>query len=220
MSQNKQFLLIDHLDNNLMGAGLPEAEALIRDDKDMAKEWQYLLAAVDAIQESGLFNQVSAVRKQYQAKQQTDAKPAGAIVRNIYKNALRIAAIVLIVIGAAVAYKYITVSSASVYNEYYSSFELNTTRGAENADAIDQAYRNKNWSSVISLSNSSTQKTNKTYFLTAMANLELKKYNEAIGVLYENIKYVKNKKLKSAWYYLIAQLYDAAGDFKKSFENN
>ena len=88
----------------------------------MAKEWQYLLVAVDAIQESGLFDQVSAIRKQYQAQQQTEAKPAGAIVRTMYKNALRIAAIVLIVIGAAVAYKYITVSSASVYNEYYSFF--------------------------------------------------------------------------------------------------
>ena len=86
------------------------------------------------------------------------------------------------------------------------SFELNTTRGAENADAIEQAYRNKNWSAVISLSNASTQKTNKTYFLTAMANLELKKYDEAIDafkqVIAANAKSGDNYFQDEAEYYL------------------
>jgi len=206
MSQNKQYLLIDHLDNNLTGEELLEAERLIRDDKDMAKEWEYLHVAVDAIQESGLYDKVSAVRKQFQAQQQRDAKPSGAIVRSIYKNALRIAAIVLILVGAAVAYKYITVNSTSVYNEYYTSFELNTTRGAASTDAVDQAYRNKNWSEVISLSNTLTQKTNKSYFLTGMANLELKKYNNAIEafgqIIAANAKSGDNYFQDEAEYYL------------------
>jgi len=180
MEQSKQYLLIDHLDNNLTGEALIEAEGLIRDDQEMAKEWGYLQVAVDAIEESAIYNQVSAIRKQFHAQKQTDAKPAGAIVRSISKNALRIAATVLILVGAAVAYKYTTVNATGMYNEYYSSFELNTTRGIENTDAIEQAYRNKNWSSVISLSTALTQKTNKSYFLTGMANLELKNYNEAV----------------------------------------
>jgi len=206
MPQNKQNLLIDYLDNNLSGEELLEAEALVRNDQEMAKEWQYLHLAVDAIQESGLQEQVAGIRKLYEEQRQIKAKPASAIVHNIYRNVLRIAAVLLILIGAAAVYKYTTVNATGMYNEYYTSFELNTTRGVENADAMEQAYRNKNWASVISLSNTLAQKTNKSYFLTGMANLELKKYNgaiEAFGqIIAANIKSGDNYFQDEAEYYL------------------
>ncbi len=181
MSQNKAYLLIDHLDNSLEGEGLLAVEALIRDDKDAAREWQYLHFAVDAVQETALFEQVAAVKKQYLSfRQTTVAKPQPAVVRSIYRNALRAAACVLILLGAATVYKYTTVNSSSLYNKYYASFELNTSRGIGNEDAIEKAYRNKDWKAVIDLSDAQTQKTNKTFFLSGMASLELKNYNHAI----------------------------------------
>jgi len=209
MSQNKQYLLIDHLDNNLTGEALLKAEGLILNDKDMAKEWQYLHTAVDAIQESGLYDQVSAIRKQFHAQQHTDAKPSGTIIRSISKNALRIAATFLILIGAAATYKYITVDATGLYNEYYTSFDLNTTRGAENTDAIEQAYRHKNWVAVISLSNTLKQKTNKSYFLTGMASMELKKYNEAIEAFGQIIE--ANAKSGDNYFQDEAEYYSALG---------
>lgn len=209
MEQNKQYLLIDHLDNNLAGEALLEVEGLIRTDSEMTSEWQYLNVAVEAIHETGLYDQVSAIRGQYQSQKQSNAKPAGAVVRSMSKNVLRIAATVLILIGAAVAYKYTTVNATSMYNEYYASFDLNTTRGAENTDAIEQAYRNKNWASVIAIANTSTQKTNKTYFLTGMANLELKNYNYAIDAFSQII--ASNAKTGDNYFQDEAEYYMALG---------
>jgi len=206
MEQNKQYLLIDHLDNNLFGEELLEVERLIRDDKEVAQEWNFLQIAVDAVQETGIYNQVASVRNQYKAQQENIVKPTGGVVRSMSKNVLRIAATVLILVGAAIAYKYIAVTPASMYNEYYTSFDLNTTRGVENTDAIEQAYRHKNWESVISLSNAVIVKTNKTLFLTGMANLELKKYDAAINsfenIIASNAKTGDNYFQDEAEYYL------------------
>jgi Tetratricopeptide repeat len=180
MSQNKEQILIDHLDGVLKGEELREAETLIQTDQEMAQEWQYLHFAVAAIREAGLQERVAGVRKQYQASMAKQSKSQGAVVRHLYRNVLRVAACVLILIGAATVYKYISVSSVSVYNKYYTSFELNTSRGVEHTDAMDRAYQNKNWAEVISLFSRSQQKTNKSYFLTGMANLELKNHEQAI----------------------------------------
>ena len=180
MEQSKQNLLVDHLDKNLEGEALQQAEGLIRDDQEAAKEWQNLQTAVEAIQETGVYDQVGAIRNQYKAQQSGNVK-SGAIVRGMSKNVLRIAATVLILIGAAVAYKYTTVNPTSMYNDYYTSFDLGTTRGSDNTDAIEEAYRNKDWNAVIALSNGLILKSNKIFFLSGMANLELKNYTAAIG---------------------------------------
>lgn len=55
--------------------------------------------------------------------------------------------------------------------------------------------------------------------MQAAAYIQDKKYNEAIMVLEQNISYVRSKKQRSVWHYLLGQLYDAVGQFPKSFEN-
>ncbi len=118
MSQNSEHILIDHLDSFLSGGSLPGTEELIRSDKNIAKEWNYLLYAVDGIREAGLYEQVSAVRKQYQTQQSFMSKPAGGVVRTMYRNAFRVAACLFLLVRAAAIYKYNSVSSGIVYNDY------------------------------------------------------------------------------------------------------
>jgi len=179
MTQNSEHIMIDHLDNLLSGVSSLEGDEMIHNDKDIAKEWNSLLYAVDGIREAGLYEQVSAVRKQYEA-QQSASKPAGAIVRTMYRNAFRVAAVLFLFVGSATIYKYSSVNSGSVYNEYYSSFELNTSRSSTTEDPIEVAFRNKNWEEVISLSDVPRPRPIKAEFLSAMANMELKKYYKAI----------------------------------------
>ena len=178
MTQNSEHIMIDHLDNLLSGVSSLEADEMIHDDKDIAKEWNSLLYAVDGIREAGLYEQVSAVRKQYEAQQ--SSKPAVAIVRSMYRNAYRVAAVLFLFVGSATVYKYASVNSGSVYNEYYSSFELTTSRSSTTEDPIELAFRNKNWEEVISLSEIPRPRPIKTQFLVAMANMELKRYYKAI----------------------------------------
>ncbi|HTQ64100.1 MAG TPA: hypothetical protein VMI12_04845 [Puia sp.] len=206
MPENKQYFLIDHLDNNLSDEEILAAEELIRNDKDMANEWKLLHIAVDTIREVGLYEQVAAVRKQYQESKTAAMKPQGAVVRKMFSNKLRIAASILLFITAATLYKYTSVNSASFYNKYYSSFELNTSRGVENTNAMEQAFRNKNWSEVVLIFNKSAQKNNESYFLEGMAQMELKNYPTAINafnqVMSENAKSKENYFQDESEYYL------------------
>jgi tetratricopeptide (TPR) repeat protein len=196
--------MIDHLDNLLSGVSTLEAWEMIHDDKDIAKEWNTLLFAVDGIREAGLNEQVSAIRKQYEAQQ--SSKPAVVIIRTMYRNAYRVAAVLFLFVGSATVYKYTSVNSGSVYNEYYSSFELNTSRSITTEDPIEVAFRNKNWEEVISLSNVPRPRQIKTEFLVAMANMELKKYYKAIDefkqIIAENEKSGDSYFQDEAEYYL------------------
>lgn len=192
MSQTTEELLIDHLDSSLLGKGLPNMEQLIRNDRAVAAEWKYLHLAVGAIQEAALYEQVGSIKRQWLSQPSVAIRPTGAVVRTMYRNVMRVAACILVLAGGSAVYKYTTTNSAGLYKEYYSSYDLNNMRGAGAADPMEQAYNNKNWEEVINLFNSSKEKSNQSYFLTGMANLELKNYPDAIEkfnqVLAENTR--------------------------------
>ena len=180
MSDNQAQLLIDHLDNTLSGAGSPEMEQLISDDPGTTLEWNTLRVAVDAVKDAGLYEQVSAVKSAWLARQSVTAVPTGAVIRSMYRNVMRVAASILVLAVGLSTYKYAVTSSAGLYEKYYSSYELNATRGTGAQDAIDQAYASKNWASVTTLFKAVKERNNKSYFLAGMADLESKRYDEAI----------------------------------------
>jgi tetratricopeptide (TPR) repeat protein len=215
MSSTNQQLLIDHLDSTLTGKGFPDMEQLIRNDRIVAEEWQYLHLAVEAVQEAALFEQVGAVKKQWMAVQSNGTlklHPTNAFksdktkVIGMYKNIARIAACIIVLAGGASIYKYTSTNSSAIYQQYYSSYDLNTTRSAVPSDPMEQAYSDKNWAQVITLFNTAKEKTNQSYFLTGMANLELKNYADAIEkfhqVLAENTRSGSDLFQDEAEYYL------------------
>jgi tetratricopeptide (TPR) repeat protein len=197
MMSDKQEQLIDHLDESLRGKGSAEMEHQIHTDPETAREWYYLHQAVDAVQNAGLQEQVAAVKSSWLAQQSVPvksvpAKSSGATVRSIYRNVLRVAACIFILSGGAALYKYTSTTSAGVYGKYFSVYTLGATRGAGTKDAVEQAYAGKDWTSVISVFGTLKEKDNKSYFLTGMADLELKRYDDAIDkfqhVIATNVK--------------------------------
>jgi hypothetical protein len=178
MAQNKVQELIDHLDNSLLGKGSLEMDLMIGNDRELAGEWNYLQLAVATIQDAGLHEQVLAVRKRWSDQQSVAAKP-GATVFTMYRQAIRVAAFLLVLAGSAAIYKYSSTSSDGLYNQAFSSYDLNTSRSAGTQDAVELAYNNKNWAEVITLFNTANEKNHKLYFLAGMADLELKIYGGA-----------------------------------------
>lgn len=178
MEQNQT--LIDHLDRSLREGITAETQEMIDSDPELIREWRFLHLAVDAIQDAGLYEEVGTVKEQWKIQQQTTvAKPSTGLLRSITRNTAKIAAM-LVLVGAGVAFfKYATISSGSLYDKYYSSYSLNTSRGAAEEDAMDKAYQARDWQTVVSLFNPA-KRTNRTDFITGMADLELKKYDDAI----------------------------------------
>jgi hypothetical protein len=97
-----------------------------------------------------------------------------------YRMAVRIAASMLLLAGAGILYKYVTTSPDELYLKQFSAYNLGTTRGESGSDDIEQAYRNGNWKQVISLGDQRQVKSDKTFFLSGVAAMELKKFDMAI----------------------------------------
>lgn len=192
--------LIDHLDESLTSRPSPSLEQLIAQDPEAAQEWYYLNLAVDAVRNTGLHDQVALVRESLKEKQApvrsftepyiavpanqtartTAEKPSGTIIRNIGKYGFRAAACILVIASSTVIYKYVTISSSSLYGRYFDPYSLNTSRGEATETPIVQAYNAKDWDKVLSLADTKGAKDNQAEFLAGMADLQLNRCDEAI----------------------------------------
>ncbi|HEV2483474.1 MAG TPA: hypothetical protein VGS79_27605 [Puia sp.] len=194
--------LIDHLDESHTGRPSPSIEQLIDQDPQAAQEWYYLNLAVDAVRNAGLHEQVGFIKESLRKEQNAPAKPgyteeyiavpanqatrpaakrpSGAIIRSIGKYSMRAAAVMLIITSGTVVYKYITVSSSSLYDRYFGSYVLNTSRGEATESPIVQAYDTKDWNKVLSLAGTAGAKDNQVEFLAGMADLQLNHCSDAI----------------------------------------
>lgn len=198
MTPDQKNLLIDHLDESLRGKATANLEDIIGNDPEAEKEWNYLLLAVDAVKVAGLNQQVAAARAAWKAELEAAASepstPVLTIVREntpeiktagkvgkLYRYTLRAAACILIVAGSSAIYKYVSVSSGSLYDRYYNAYSLNTARGAGDTDPIVTAYNTKDWATVQKLAGAASPRTNQTDFLAGMACLEQKQYDDAIS---------------------------------------
>lgn len=181
MLPNNELLLIDYLDKNLSPEETVQVDSMIRNNKQFATEWAYLNMAVEAIELNAIREQVVNARNKFAYMTEPVTEASGAVVRNMYTTALRVAAIVIMVLGAAIFYKYSTVDNSSIYQQNFTEYTLSTTRGESNQDPVEEAYRNKNWNAVMQDFNQAAVKTNESFFLSGMAALELKKYPEAVS---------------------------------------
>jgi tetratricopeptide (TPR) repeat protein len=180
--------LVDQFDKTFSDKGSGEPDPQFLSDPEAAQEYGYLRMAVEGVQEMGLYEQIGSVKSQWMAQQATAAVPqTGAVIRNISRIAMRVAAGVMILAGGTVVYKYMSASAGHIYSEYSQPYELNTSRGVAARDEMDEAYRKKNWTAVTELFKKKKDKTNKTYFLAGMAALESKNYDDAIGMFQQVI---------------------------------
>ena len=69
MTPEQTRILIDHLDESRTGKQSASLQRLIAEDIEAAQEWSYLNLAVDALQETGLYEQVGSVRESLKAEQ-------------------------------------------------------------------------------------------------------------------------------------------------------
>ena len=191
MTPEETHILIDRLDESLTGTVNTDLDRLFEADPEAQREWHSLHLAVDAVKATGLYEQVSAVKTAWQTEQAATGlrvmtarktpETSGGIVRTLFKKyGLRAAACILIVASSATIYKYLSISSQTLYERYYSSYELNTSRGAEAVQPIVKAYDVKDWTGVLSLARTAKTKDNQSEFLAGMADLELKQYDDAI----------------------------------------
>jgi hypothetical protein len=178
-------ILIDYLDKQLSSEESAQVESVVNNNIDYKKELQYLNLAIDTVRLDSINQKVASIRQSLGEKQRVEM-PAPAIVRNINKVALRIAASIVLFLLVASVYKYVSVNNQSFYNRQFTGYELSNSRGQDTHDAEAEAYQNKKWNEVISIYQEQLNKSNQQSFLAGMAEMQLKHFPNAIG-LFENI---------------------------------
>jgi hypothetical protein len=121
----------------------------------------------------------------------SSASPAAVvpIIRRRMSPALQIAAILMLVVVSAGIIKVANTRPEGVFDNNYSAYQLSVTRGADVSNALEQAYRSGNWAAVYNTFAATHTKTQKDYFLTAMAHMQQKEYYEAISLLKALMQY-------------------------------
>ncbi|HXD77210.1 MAG TPA: hypothetical protein VN616_05350 [Puia sp.] len=180
--------LIDHLDSTRKGIAAEEIDARIAADPETDQEWKELRLAVDAVEQAAIFDHVNGVRTAFRTNQTVTATTpvsanSGGVVRSMTRLAMRAAAVILVLGASAVIYKYSVTSASGIYSQYYTPYDLNTSRGASTAqDDMESAYKAHNWSKVDEAFRKKKNRDNKSYFLEGMADMEARRYDEAIGM--------------------------------------
>ncbi len=182
MKQSNNDILVDYLDKKLSPEESSELESLIQRDKTTASDFEYLKLAVETIRLNAIAGKVVAARGTLLANPDMQTTTNQGTVRQLYKTALRIAAVLILLFSSAVVYKYTSVSNQSVYTNQFVPYDLSITRGGESRDGVAEAYNNKNWNNVVALFNIQKTKDNKSYFLAAMAEMQLHQYDQAANL--------------------------------------
>ena len=161
-------------------------------------EQHYLQLAIDTIRLNAINERVSAIR------QSLEHKPERAIIRNMYAISMRVAAICILAVGSAALYKYISVNDQSVYEKQFITYELSNTRGVETHNPEVQSYQDKNWSEVVSNYTKVKNPSNRSIFLAAMADMQLRHFPDAVSLLGQilNLKSEDHSYRDEAEYYL------------------
>jgi hypothetical protein len=162
-----------------------QKELYLMDNMQTNNEAEYEKLAIDTIRLNVINQKVSTVRRSI------ENKPEKAVVRSIYKNALRIAAVLILLIGSASIYKYVATNDQSVYNKLFINYELTNTRGEQARESETEAYKNGNWNEVVTIYHSGNNKSAKNTFLAAMSEMQLNHFPQAIS-LFEEILNAKS----------------------------
>jgi hypothetical protein len=172
-------ILMDYLDKILDQEKTSQVAALVESEKLVAAELEYLKLSIDTVRLSAINEKISIVRHSFHHK------PEKTVVRSMYKFSLRIAAILILIVGSASLYKYISTNDQSVYNKQFMGYELTNTRGEGTRESETEAYRNRDWNKVIAVYQSIDNKSNKYSFLAAMAEMQLNHFSQAVHLFEE-----------------------------------
>ncbi len=143
-----QEILVDYLDKSLSPENSSKLATQLKEDVQAARELQFLQLAIDTVRRDGISQQVFAIRQSFENNQMLSVKKTTGLVRSFYRVSMRVAAILVFLIGITVLYKYVSVSSQSLYEKQFTGYELTNNRGQSSFSSLMEAYQNKNWKEV------------------------------------------------------------------------
>lgn len=141
-----------------------------------------------AVQHYNLFQQVQQVHLQFANKiAETQVAPEAKIIRmSPAKTFMRMAAVLVVLLGCVTAYQYITSTGNSFYKNFNENYTISIVRGTEKPGEIVEAYQKGNYKRTAELFSQINNPGNRELFLAANSFIQLNNTTKAIE-LYQRI---------------------------------
>lgn len=171
-------LLEKYADGSATETEQATAENLMQSHPELQEEYEYMKIAIKSVKLSALHRQVSNIGAAYNSNtnlQFNKTKPAN--VRSIGFYAVRVAAVLLVVLSSYYITLYATLTPDKLYSDYFEAYNSTTFRNASKGLNTEQLYKLQRWDEV--LQNASKESSAKDRFLAGLAALQLNKPQEA-----------------------------------------
>ncbi len=187
--------LVQYLDGELTGNEKEELEQQLKSYPALQEKLDTLLAAKESIRLYGLKQKVAAIHHIIMDESEKPVKQINPVKR-ILRFSIAIAASIVLVYGAYMAYIFMTLTPEKVFAANFQPYELVTSRdiGIEDSPAL-RLYREKKYSEVVGLPYDSNS-TIEEEFVRAMSFTELRNSEKAIESFKHVIASNENKSMK------------------------
>jgi tetratricopeptide (TPR) repeat protein len=173
-------LLTKYLEGELDDAASKKLELRINEDNSLKEELDNLKISLEVIKSFGLHEKVGSVHAEMMKELKDTPMHKSGVANRFIRNALRVAATVIILLGVASVYEYLTLSSNSLFKNNFQEYTLHENRGNNNETMIDQEYKLSHFSKATELFSAEQSKTLHDYFIAGNAYLQLNNPADAI----------------------------------------
>src|SRR5450631_3568493 len=172
MNENftKTELLIQYLDGELDGDQLEAIKKSIDEDGPLRAELEKLYLAKEVMKSYGLKNKIGLLHSDMMQELKMNVAPGIGVTRRILRYSVRIAAVVVLLVGLSTLYQYYTVSPEKLFKENFQVFTLRETRGIPGS-LLEDSYKKENMREVIQMFNRLKDPKPEDYFLAGNAFL-------------------------------------------------
>jgi hypothetical protein len=175
-------IIIQYIDDEMTMDEKQAFKKLLQQDAVLYERYQFMLAAKQAIRSKGLKEEVGKIHEEYiqSLNRQTVTTRHVSRKHSIFKTFMRVAAVLIFVVAGYGIFEFGTTNNNSVYKSGFINYQLNVSRGEEQAQQIDSLYNAENYNAVITAFNTTAKKEQEDYFLAAQSYLHLNKPEKAI----------------------------------------
>ena len=173
-------LLIQYLDGELSGEQLENILYRLRDHADLRTELENLQLAREGMKSYGLKSRIGDIHKEMMQELKSKETPKQSMVRTIFQTSVRVAAILILLVGASALYQYLTVTPDKLFKESFIAYQTHGLRDGSNPSALKSAYVKGETDSVIVEFNSGKSLEPEEYLMAGIAFMETNQPAKAI----------------------------------------
>jgi tetratricopeptide (TPR) repeat protein len=172
--------LIQYIDGELAGDQFEFVKKNIEESKAWREEYENLQLAREAMKSYGLKSRIHVIHEEMMSELKTTAASDTGIIRRMLPATLRIAVILVALLGLSAIYQYMVATPEKLFEENFKVFQLRETRSVS-INSLEEVYKSGNSELVIKAFTQLKSAQAEDYFLAGNAYLILGEPSNAIA---------------------------------------